>query len=396
MSPSAWFLRRHPAPARAGSRPQNSSCKPIGPATWLTLTALCFGACTSSEEPASSAADSGTGGLTAAAQAGTGGACSTCAASVEGKTASGGAGAASAAAGSGGGPKQSSNGLHGAFTLSLVSAREATAESAGTEPRTSFLGLVNDGEKPSPIAWVEEQSASGCKLFTPVSPPLCEPSCGSSAVCVSDGMCAPYPKSQAVGTIRLTGVGDAPVEMTPVGSSNNYQPKAGTMLPYPPCAENDELSLAVEGGNYTGFELKTKCIAPLEFQGPIKLVKATPLKLSWGTPGLPMLARMQVRLNISHHGGSRGEIRCDVDDNGALELPATMVDRLLELGVAGFPTIILTRVSTGAAVGGEPENVQFIVQQYVERAVEIEGLVSCNDSKQCPSGQSCQSDLTCK
>jgi hypothetical protein len=73
-----------------------------------------------------------------------------------------------------------------------------------------------------------------------------------------------------------------------------------------------------------------------------------------------------------------------------------MVDRLLELGVAGFPTIILTRVASGSAVSGGPENVDFIVQQYVERAVEIDGLVSCNDSKLCPEGQTCQSDLTCK
>jgi hypothetical protein len=313
-----------------------------------------------------------------------------------GSTAAAGTGGSTAAAGSGGGSKQSSAGLHGAFTLSLVSAREATAESAATQPRTSFLGLVNDGAKPSPNAWVEEQSAAGCKLYTPVSP-LCDPGCGSSAACVSDGVCAPYPKSQPVGTIKLTGVGAAPIEMSPVGSSNNYQPKAGTSLPYPPCAEGDDLSLAVEGGTFTGFELKTKCIAPLDFQGPIKLVKATPLKLTWGAPQQATLARIQLKLNISHHGGSRGEIRCDdLDDNGTLELPADMVDRLVELGVAGFPTIVLTRVASGAAVGGEPKNVEFIVTQYVERAVEIDGLVSCNDSKQCPSGQSCQSDLTCK
>jgi hypothetical protein len=277
----------------------------------------------------------------------------------------------------------------------LVSAREATADSAAAPARTSFLGLVNDGEKPSPNAWVEEQSAVGCKLYTPSSP-LCEPSCGSMAACVSDDVCAPYPKSQPVGTIKLTGVGDAPIEMTAVGSGNNYQPKAGTALPYPPCDEGADLSLSVEGGAYTGFELKAKCIAPLDFQGPIKLVKATPLKLSWNTPTQPNLTRIQIKLNISHHGGSRGEIRCDVDDNGALELPATMVDRLVELGVAGFPTIVLARVATGNAVGGEPENVQLIVTHNVEREVEIDGLVSCSESQQCPTGQTCQSDLTCK
>jgi hypothetical protein len=376
--------------------------------TLTALFALYTGACGSSENP-DSAANSGS---TAQTDAGSGsaqggsaadsvsiGSRPAMAASTEDGPA---AGSSAPAAGSGGsngatsgGPKQSAAGLVGAFTLSLVTAREATAESDATEARTSFLGLVNDGEKPSPNSWVEDQTANNCTLYTPVSP-LCDPSCGSSAVCVSDGMCSPYPKSQSVGTITLQGVGADPVDMTPIGSSNNYQPKAGTALAYPPCAEGDVVSLKVEGGAYEGFELQTKCIAPLDFQGPIKLDKGVPLKLSWAAPGDPALARMQIRLNISHHGGSRGEVRCDVDDNGSLELPATMVDRLLDLGVAGFPTIILTRISSGGAAAGGPEGVELIVQQYVERAIEIQGLVSCNSMTTCPMGQTCQSDLTCK
>jgi hypothetical protein len=403
MSSSAWFSRRPNAASCERSRPQLFANHRVWKPTIFAL-ALCAGACGSSENPENSAANSGNteAGGPAEVEVGAAGRAAPSTHVEGGAKAAAGSGTATTttgAAGSGGtasaGPKQANSGLHGAFTLSLNAAREATPTSPETPARTSFLGLVNDGAKPSPNSWVEEQSAGGCKLYTPVSP-LCDPSCGSSAACVSDNMCVPYPKSQSVGAITLKGVGDAPVEMTPIGSSNNYQPKAGTMLPYPPCAESAELTLSVEGGMYEGFELQTKCIAPLDFQGPIKLEKATPLKLAWQAPGDPALARIQIRLNISHHGGSRGEIRCDVEDNGALELPATMVDRLLELGVAGFPTIILTRVSTGGAVGGSPEHVEFIVQQYVERAVEIDGLVSCNDTQLCPEGQTCQSDLSCK
>jgi len=381
MSSSAWFCER--------SRPHHPASYRVWKPTLAALAALAVVACGSSDNPENSAAESGNskGGAPASPAGGSG----TAAAVV---TAAGGGGSSAGAAGSSA-DKQPNTGLHGAFTLSLNTAREATATSSATPARTSFLGLVSDGAKPSPNSWVEEQSAGGCKLYTPVSP-LCEPSCGSLAACVSDNMCVPYPKSQSVGTITLKGVGAAPVEMTPVGSSNNYQPKAGTALPYPPCAESDTLTLSVEGGMFEGFELQTKCIAPLEFQGPIKLEKATPLKLSWQAPGDPTLARIEMRLNISHHGGSRGEIRCDVEDSGTLELPATMVDRLVELGVAGFPTIVLTRVSSGGAVSSGPENVAFLVQQYVERAVEIEGLVSCNDMQLCPEGQTCQADLTCK
>lgn len=369
---------------------------------------LLVGACGGSNAEDGSAAASGSeatasagaaGSATSAANGGTGrdsGAGGDSGASGgAGGSAAGGAAAGAAAADSSG-EKTPSDELNGAFTLSLVTAREATAETDASEARTAFLGIVNDGPKPSPNAWVEEQSEAGCTLYTPASP-LCDPSCGSSAVCVSDDTCAPYPKSQSVGTITLTGAGDTPVEMTPIGSTSfNYQPKASTPLPYPPCTEGDELSLSVEGGSYQGFELTTRCIAPLEFKGPIALVKDTPLQLTWGPPSDPTLARIQVKLNISHHGGSRGEIRCDVEDTGSLELPASMVNRLLELGVAGFPTIVLTRSVTGGVQSGEPKDVQFIMQQYVEVPVEIEGLISCNDTMLCPDGQTCQIDLTCK
>lgn len=399
MSPSAWSPRRSAASARAHNVWSHRVWKPA----LAVLAALGGGACDSSDTPGEPAAEGGSGGSEMVRGGSGGGDGSVGAAAGSGKAGGGGAaaaagqsgGSAGAAAGSGG-AKQSPSALYGTFTLSLNTAREASAGSEATEARTSFLGLVSDGEKPSPNAWTEDMKANGCTLFLPSSP-LCDPACGSSAACVAENTCAPYPKSLSVGAITLKGVGDRPVEMTPIGANNNYQPKAGTSLPYPACAEGDQLSLSVEGGAYSSFELQTKCIAPLDFQGPIKLDKGVPLKLSWGAPGDAKLARLQVRLNISHHGGTRGEVRCEVDDNGSLELPATMVDRLLDLGVAGFPTIILTRVSTGSASGDGPANVEFIVQQYVEREIVIAGLESCNENTACPAGKTCDnSDLTCK
>jgi hypothetical protein len=366
-----------------------------------TLLALALCACGGSNSPDDAAANGGnSGGAGSGAgdkDAGSAGS------EAEGGAggASAGAGGAAAAAGSGGGaagsagPKQSAKDLAGVFTLSLVGEREATADAEGTPARTGFIGMIYDGPRPSPNAWVEDQTAGGCTLYTPVSP-LCEPSCGSEAACVMDDVCVPYTKPQSVGTISLSGLGEAAIEMSPVGPTHSYQPKAGSALPHPPCDEGDMISLSVEGGAYTGFELQTKCIAPLDFQGPVKLDKGMPLKLSWQAPTDPALARIEVNLDISHHGGTRGEVRCDVEDTGTLELPATMVDRLLELGTAGFPTIVLTRVVTGGAVGGEPENVQFIMSQYVEREILIDGLFSCSEKVPCPDGLTCQTDLSCK
>lgn len=304
-----------------------------------------------------------------------------------------------ASAGSGGsgsaGDKQAPDKLAGAFTLRLVPQSEPSDGSQPVPAQTAFLGAVSDGPTPVQNTWKADQSAVGCTLYTPKSP-FCDPNCGSSAVCVEDDQCVDRPTSKSVGTIHLKGVGSSEVAMNPVGTNNNYQPTASTKLPYPPCAEGAEVTLSVDGGAYRAFDLKSKCIAPLEFDGPIKLTKDMPLALKWKAPGDPKLARMQIRLDISHHGGSRGKIECDVEDSGSLELPAAMITKLLDLGVAGYPTIILTRASNGGASSGEPKQVTFSVVESVERAVTIDGLISCTDDTDCPSGKTCQTDLTCK
>ncbi len=72
-----------------------------------------------------------------------------------------------------------------------------------------------------------------------------------------------------------------------------------------------------------------------------------------------------------------------------------MIERLANLGVAGFPTIVVTRVSVGSAVI-RAGRIDLTVYSDVERSVEVPGLVSCTDDSQCSGGSSCQSDLTCK
>ena len=360
----------------------------------LGLVAL--GACGSGSDAAADGGAGAAGSTTAAgstaAKAGTGGG-----SGGSTSTSSGGSTGASTA-GSGGsssGERLATDQLYGSFTLRLSPATEATGTSSASAAQTSFIGLVTEGATPVANAWVEDQSAGGCKLYTPKAP-FCDPACSSGSVCVSDDKCEKNATPKSVGNITLKGLTGGDVTMSPLGTSNNYQPKAGTTLPYPPCAEGAPVSLAVEGGTYTPFELKAQCIEPLEYKGPLKLVKNTAAELEWTAPGNTKLARMKVRLDISHHGGSRGKIECDVEDTGSLELPAAMVTKLLDLGVAGYPTVILTRIVSGGTASGEPQHVQFLVQEAVERAVEIDGLLSCTESSQCPSPKTCQTDLTCK
>jgi hypothetical protein len=292
--------------------------------------------------------------------------------------------AGTGAAGAGGAALE----LHGSFNITLV----APVEETGSAAMTSIIGKVNDGPTPSPAAWKQESEANGCKLYTP-RVLFCDPACDRSAVCVDDDMCAAYPKTAAVGAVTLTGVGSGDVVMDPV--AGNYQPKAGTSVPFPPCSEGGTITLAATGGGNAAFTLTARCIAPLDFKGPVALVDGQPLVLTWTASGQPDLARVLVKLDISHHGGAKGKIECDVPDTGMLTIPAEMTDALVDLGVAGFPSVQLTRRSTSAAGSGATKNVILNVSSPVERAVTIAGLTSCTEASECPDGQTCRADLTC-
>jgi hypothetical protein len=117
--------------------------------------------------------------------------------------------------------------------------------------------------------------------------------------------------------------------------------------------------------------------------------------LSWNAASDPDASSVHLKLDISHHGGSKGMIECDAADNGSLTIPAALVKELLGLGVAGFPTVILTRSSTTRAQAGAGA-VALVVGSTTERSVTVPGVDSCTSDEQCPSGEVCQPDLTCK
>jgi hypothetical protein len=105
-------------------------------------------------------------------------------------------------------------------------------------------------------------------------------------------------------------------------------------------------------------------------------------------------SEIQIRLDISHHGGSKGKIECDVEDSGAFTLPAALVTELIALGVAGFPSFVIERRAIESAQL-EHGRVALRIYEYAERFVTIPGLVSCTASEQCPMGQACRDDKTC-
>ena len=275
--------------------------------------------------------------------------------------------------------------LLGTFQIELV---EPANDTAGF---TAVLGKVFDGTQPETVIWTDAMSAGGCTLKTP-SVPFCSTPCGSAAACVADDTCQAYPASQAVGTVTIDGVADSAVTLTSV--QNSYQLPAGTTLAYPAFAEGDTLRLHASGSEFTsGFTSTAFAIAPLALTSPsFALVEGQPLLLAWTPSGAAAIA---VKLDISHHGGSKGKVECTLDDSGASEIASPIVDQLLALGAAGFPTIIVTRVSTGHAQVADG-HIDLLVTSELEQPIDVPGVISCTDDGDCEAPTTCQDDLTCR
>lgn len=318
----------------------------------------------------------GSGGSAAGSGSGAGGAGA--GAGIGGSSAGSGGSSAAGSGGSSGGK------LYGYFNVVMNPAVEDT----DTMANTTVLGKLYDGENPTPMAWQKKDEAEGCELDTP-NAVLCQPACGSSAVCVSSNMCVPYATAQTAGTVTLKGLGSADIEMQP--RANNYQLPAGTTLAYPPCTAGAKISLAADGGGHGALALEAQCISPIEAPASVMLTKGQPLALRWTAPAAQG-SRMHVLLDISQHGTSKGKIECETDDDGMLDIPAKLTDALIDLGFSGFPTVLLTRENESTPASG---NVVLNVSSPFRAAIKIEGLTSCTEDSQCPSGQKCASDLKC-
>ena len=100
---------------------------------------------------------------------------------------------------------------------------------------------------------------------------------------------------------------------------------------------------------------------------------------------------IHVKLDISHHGGSKGKSSA-TRRHGSLEITASFVAKLLALGVAGYPTVSLTRrraVELSAA-GAR------VLHDSQPPAFRDRGAHLLHDADHCPDGQTCQNDTTCK
>jgi hypothetical protein len=285
----------------------------------------------------------------------------------------------------------------GHINVKLTPPIEATPTSEARAGSTTVSGKVYDAPLPSATVWDVVAEAGDCKLSTPRAP-FCDPAC-TGGVCVEDDQCEPNPTAHSLGTLHVTGLqttaGATEFDIEPI--NNNYMNPADASLPYPAFEEGDAIAFASSGGDYAPITATLAGIAPLALDDAASydLAKDAPLSLKWSAPAAGGASRVAVQLDISHHGGSKGKIECDTADDGSLDVDASLIGKLIDLGVAGFPTVIVTRsASTTAQIA--PGLVEFEVSMARERSVSVPGLSSCTSDGDCDGGKKCQTDLTCQ
>lgn len=342
---------------------------------------ILVGGCSSSKEGSAGSGGSGTssGGVTV----GSGGVIGS-----GGVTGSG--GSTSASGGAGG--SAATGTLNGTINVKLVSGNAATSSDA----YSTLSALIYPSPFPaSPITTSDDMN--GCQLWVPQSV-TCSPGCATGSICTGNNQCTAKPAGKDVGEFQVTGLktSDGATTFTvDAGVGSNFYMSA--TLPYPPCDEGATIAVQTDA-----FSVSGKCIVPLALKGPdpIPLVDADKKPVdgavSWTAPGQTGISRIQILVEISHHGGggSKGQIYCDVPDTGSFTIPQKLVADLIALGTAGYPTVVVTRVATASA-SADP-NVQLVVSSAVERSVDT-GVISCGGGDSdtvpvvCPTGQACAS-----
>jgi hypothetical protein len=321
--------------------------------------------------------------------------------------ASGGAGGAAGAPGAGGtgGAAADPNATIGAFDLKLNAPVPASKEVAATPGFTSFDGQVRNAASPPTRTLREMMKEGDCRLLVPFAP-FCDPAtCPAPNVCVATSetttatACLPHAVSRNAGKLTIKGLltetGPATIDLVP---DANYYVVVEPKLAYPAFKEGDDVEVSAAGsGEFPAFTLKSKGISQLELMisSPLQLSPDQALPLRWKPPGQPALTRVQILIDISHHGGFRGLIRCDTSDTGMLDVPAKLVTALIGLGVAGYPTVSITRHAEGRAqvTGGW---VDLNVISTRDEALTVAGFTSCNEDKEpCPTGKTCGTDSVC-
>lgn len=313
-------------------------------------------------------------------------------------TASGGTGGGGAAATSGG----ANNGTSTAATVPVDPDAVVGTFSLYLNPAVedqpaydSVIAAVYAWAYPSDITETVKSESAECAVYT-YGLEFCDPACASgNEVCIGNNTCRAKPALVGVGDVTIEGVGDTTLKLSNV--NNNYQ-NVGAIT-YPGFNAGDPIQLSATGGYYPAFDITTSGVEPVVLsQSSYVLSSKSDFVLEWTPSSVASSVPIQVLLNVSKHGGSYGYLKCETADTGQLTIPAEQIAALLKLGVSGFPSLLVTRSSTGMAAL-EAGVITFNVTAIAKPMLDIEGYCSCFDASDCGAcgdGTKTECDTTTK
>jgi hypothetical protein len=240
---------------------------------------------------------------------------------------------------------------------------------------------VYSASYPTEIIETVVASDSNCKVYKYSVQGCFEPACTGDEVCVATNVCQARPALVGVGDVSVDGVGTSSLKLA--ATNNNYQYPLD--LPYPGVTEGQRVTLTGTGGAFSVFTVSAKGVAPLVLSNASYLIsKGQPLTLNW-TPGATSVgAEVTVTLNLSKHGGSAGYMECKTTDSGSLTIAANVLQKLLDMGTAGFPELIVIRSTHGEATVNTGK-ISLDVEAEAKPALNIEGNCSCFNDSDCGS-----------
>lgn len=256
--------------------------------------------------------------------------------------------------------------------------------SVALEPEYSAIdGEITNGVIPSMI--VEESNAAGGCVLLQRENPFCDPACGSGEACTHAGDCIVYPARQETGTVTIDGL-EVDVVMQARADKRYFE----TALPHPAFSPGGAISLTSTGGEVGPLELSGRAFAPIELtQEPWTTQAGEPLTVTWIPEPDGSEASFYMTINVDQHGSSPATLVCEGPDSGSFEVPAPVIDALLNAGISGFPTGHAYRRTVDSMQLDPVGCVEFQVRSHRSVQLEVTGHTPCTGDPDCPDGQSC-------
>ena len=274
----------------------------------------------------------------------------------------------------------------GGIWIGLIAPGSMAPGDSGGVGYTTVSAGVYDGVSRS-NQWITAADAGGCRLL---DRPTCAPACAEPMFCATGNRCLGTPTLKDMGTLSIQGLA-VPLELAPIGRYYS----ASIVDPFPPAMPDASITAATSGGDYAPFSLEARAVEPLAFDGAdLSIGHGRSLDVTWTPPTRPGAAHIVAMVVLQPSVGGP-IIECTFPDTGAASIPASLLDRLIDLGINGYPSLRLLR-RTVTSTNIAPGCVELEVDATVRRSLSVDGVTLCSDSTECPPPLTCQPTYTCR